>query len=166
MDKTYPQRTHMIIRALEKDKDPFRPKQEDEEVLGAEYPYLSAIVALMYLANNTRPDIAFMVNCLTRHSVAPTMCHWNDINNILRYLNGTIELGLFFQRNQESDLIGYDDASYLSDPQNGRSQIGFVFLHGGTTISWKSTKHTLIAMLTNHSETITLYEASRECAWL
>jgi hypothetical protein len=26
IDKTYPQRTHMIVRALEKDKDPFMPK--------------------------------------------------------------------------------------------------------------------------------------------
>jgi hypothetical protein len=96
MDKAYPQRTPMIVRALEKDKDPFRPKQEGEEVFGAEYPYLSAIGALMYLANNTRPDIAFTVNCLIRHSAAPTMRHWNDIKNILRYLNGTIDLGLFF----------------------------------------------------------------------
>jgi hypothetical protein len=83
MDKEYPQRTHMIIRALEKDKDPFRPKQEGEEVLGAEYTYLSVIGALMYLANNTRPDITFAVNCLVRHSAAPTMYHWNDIKNIL-----------------------------------------------------------------------------------
>jgi hypothetical protein len=140
MDKAYPQRTPMIIRALENDKDPFRPKQEGEEVLGAEYPHLSAIGALMYLANNTRSDIAFKVNCLARHSVAPTMHHWNGIKNILRYLNGTIDLGLFFQRNQESDLIGYADAGYLSYPQNGRSQIGFVFLHGETAISWKSAK--------------------------
>jgi hypothetical protein len=50
----------------------------------------------MYLANNTRPDIAYVVICLTRHSAAPTMRHWNDIKNILRYLNDTIDLGLFF----------------------------------------------------------------------
>jgi hypothetical protein len=37
----------------------------------------------MYLANNTRPDIAFTVNCLGRHSVAPTMRHWSAIKNIL-----------------------------------------------------------------------------------
>jgi hypothetical protein len=45
--------------------------------LGAEYSYPSAIGALMYLANNTRPDIVFALNCIVRHSVAPTMCHWN-----------------------------------------------------------------------------------------
>jgi hypothetical protein len=140
MDKAYLQRTLMIVRALEKDKDSIRPKQEGEEVLGAKYPYLSAIGALMYLASNTRPDIAFMVNCLVRHSATPIMRYWNNIKNILWYLNGTIDHGLFFQKNQESDLIAYADSSYLFDPQNGRSQIGFVFLHGGTAISWKSPK--------------------------
>jgi hypothetical protein len=89
--------------------------------LGVEYPYLSDIGVLMYLANNTRPDIAFTMNYLVRHSATPTMRHWNDIKNILRYLNDIIDLGLFFQRNQEFDLIGYANAGYLSDPQNGRS---------------------------------------------
>jgi hypothetical protein len=54
----------MIIHALEKDTGPFKPKQEGEEVLGAEYPYLSVIGALMYLANNTRLGIVFVLNCL------------------------------------------------------------------------------------------------------
>jgi hypothetical protein len=81
-------------------------------------------------------------------------------------LNDTIDLSLFFQRNQESNLIRYADAGYLFDPQNGRLQIGFVFLHGGTAISWKSVKHTLIATSTNHLEIIALYEASIESVWL
>jgi hypothetical protein len=72
----------MIVRALEKDKDQFMPKQKGEEVLRAEYPYLSVIGALMYLANNTRPNIAFMINCLGRHSATPIMRHWNGIKNI------------------------------------------------------------------------------------
>jgi hypothetical protein len=55
MDKAYSSKTPMVIRALEKDSDPFRRRQEGEEVLGYEYPYLSAIGALMYLANNTNP---------------------------------------------------------------------------------------------------------------
>jgi len=38
----------------------------------------------------------------------------------------------------------------------------FIILHGGTTTSWKSSKLTLVDMFTNHSEIITLYEASRE----
>ena len=63
-------------------------------------------------------------------------------------------------------MLGYDDVCYLSDPHNAISQSGFVFLHGGTAISWKSSKQTLVATSTNHSEIIALYEASRECVWL
>jgi hypothetical protein len=111
------------------------PKQEGEEVLGAKYSYLSVIGSLMYLTNNTRPDIALAVNCLVSHSAAPTIRHWNDIKNILKYLNDIIDLGLFFRRNQDSDLIEYADASYLSDPQNVRSQTRLVFLHRGTAVS-------------------------------
>jgi hypothetical protein len=41
-----------------------------------------------------------------------------------------------------------------------------VFLHDGTTISWKSYKQNLVATSTNYLEIIMLYEASRECIWL
>ena len=120
----------------------------------------------MYLANCTRPDIAFAVNLLARHSADPTHRHWMGAKCILRYLNGTKDLGLFFKKNHDPNMIGYTDAGYLSDPHNGKSQTGFVFLHGGTAISWKSSKQTLTATSTNHSEIIALYEASRECVWL
>jgi hypothetical protein len=166
MDKAYSARTPMIIHALQKDTNPFRSKEEGEEVLGPKYPYLSVIGVLIYLANNTRLNIAFVVNCLTRHNVTPTMRHWNNIKNILRYLVGTIDFGLLFHKNQESKLIGYADVGYLSDPRNVSSQTEYMFLHGGTTIYWKSCKQTLVATSTNHSKIVVLYEALRECAWL
>ena len=65
----------MVIRSLEVDKDPFRPKEENEKLLGPEVPYLSAIGALMYLANCTRLDIAFSMNLLARYSSASTLRH-------------------------------------------------------------------------------------------
>ena len=120
----------------------------------------------MYVANCTRPDIAFEVNLLARHSAAPMKCHWTGVKNIFRYLQGTIDLGLFYQFDQDKSIIGYTYASYLSNPHNARSQIEFVFVHRGMAISWKSSKQTLIATSTNHSEIIALYEASRECVWL
>jgi hypothetical protein len=127
MDKAYLATTPMIVCALKKDKDPFKLREEGEEVLGQEYPYLSPISALMYLANNTRPDIASTVNCLARHSAVSTMHCWNDIKNILRYLVGTIDLGQHFQKNQDSKIIGYADAGYLSDLLNAKLQTRYVF---------------------------------------
>jgi hypothetical protein len=166
MDKSYPNKTPMIVRSLEMETDQFRPRDEGDDILGPQVLYLSAIGALMYLANCTRPDIAFAVNLLARHSAAPTKRHWTGVKCILRYLNGTRDLGLFYKRGPNSNIIGYTDAEYLSDPHNGISQTGFVFLHNETTISWKSSKQTLVTTSTNHSEIVALYEASREYVWL
>jgi hypothetical protein len=135
-------------------------------VLGSEYPYISVIGALMYLANDTKPGIAFVVNLLARYNATPTMRYWNGVNDVLKYLQGTPDLGFFYQKNQDPSLISYTDAGYLSDLHNTRSHTGFVFLHGGMTISRKSIKQTLVATSTNHSKIIALYEAARECAWL
>jgi len=62
------------------------------------------------------------VNLLARHSAAPTKRHWTGAKQILRYLNGTKDLGLIFQKTNDPSLVGYIDAGYLSDPHNARSQ--------------------------------------------
>jgi hypothetical protein len=53
MEKAHPLSTPMIVRSLDVKKDHFRPREDDEEILGPEVSYLSAIGALMYLANCT-----------------------------------------------------------------------------------------------------------------
>ena len=94
----------------------------------------------MYLANYTRPDIAFAVNLLARYSSAPTRRHWNGIKHILRYLRGTTDLGLLYSNGSKPQLVGYADAGYLSNPHKDRSQIGYLFTNGNTAISWRSVK--------------------------
>jgi hypothetical protein len=87
----------MIGRSLHVDQDPYRPKEEGEEVLGAEYPYLSVIRALMYLANSTIPDIAFVVNLLARYNAEPTKRYWERIKDIFCYLQESKDLGSFYR---------------------------------------------------------------------
>jgi hypothetical protein len=72
MDKSYPSKTAMVVRSLDVEKDPFRTREDGEDILSSEFPYLSVIGALMYLATSTRPDIAFAVNLLARYNAAPT----------------------------------------------------------------------------------------------
>ena len=51
MDESHPVISPMVVRSLEVNKDPFCPKEENEELLSLEVPYLSAIDAIMYLSN-------------------------------------------------------------------------------------------------------------------
>ena len=43
--------------------------------------------------------------------------------------------GLFYSRGSKQEMIGYTEAGYLSDPHKARSQTGYVFTCGGTSIS-------------------------------
>ena len=102
-------------------KDPFRLHKENGEPLGPEVPYLSAIGALMYLANATRPDIAFSVNLLARYGSSLTRRLWNRVRHILRYLRGNSDMSMFYTNKDSADLVGHADAGYLSDPHKARS---------------------------------------------
>jgi len=46
--------------------DLLRPQENDEDLLGLEAPYLSAIETQMYLSDYTRYDITFAVNLLSK----------------------------------------------------------------------------------------------------
>ena len=44
-------------------------------------------------------------------------------------------MGFYYSKESKSQLIGYADTGYLSDPHKARSQKGYVFTYSETTIS-------------------------------
>ncbi|KAM1751068.1 hypothetical protein ACFX11_009231 [Malus domestica] len=74
-DKAKPSSTPTVVRILNAKRDPFRPNEDLEEILEPEVPYLSAIGALLYLAQCTGLDIFFTINLLARYNNAPTPRH-------------------------------------------------------------------------------------------
>ena len=75
-------------------------------------------------------------------------------------------MGLFYLKKSKQHLFGYADAGYLSNPHKAISQTRYVFNCNGTAISWRSFKHTMVAISSNYSKIIAIHEASRECIWL
>lgn len=55
----------------------------------------------MYLAVGTRPDIAFAVSNLSQFLTNPSLEHWKAAKRVLRYLQGTVELGIVYDGNCE-----------------------------------------------------------------
>ncbi|XP_050147323.1 secreted RxLR effector protein 161-like [Malus sylvestris] len=168
----------MVVQTLDAKCDPLCPKEDEDEILEPEVPYLNEIDASLHLAQCTRSDISFSVNLLARYSNTPTRRHWNGVKDIFHHLKGMMDLGLFYTHESlkeaailfghrvHSCLIGYADASYLSDSHRALSQMGYVFTVGDTTISWRSTKQSLVVTPSNHAEIFALHKASRKCFWL
>ena len=60
MDKVHYLSSPMVVQSLDVKNDPFRPYEKNEELLGLEVLYLSAIGALICLANCICPNILFL----------------------------------------------------------------------------------------------------------
>ena len=84
---------------------------------------------------------------------------------ILRYLRGTTSHALCFGG---SDIVlqGYVDVDMASDKDSGRSTIGYVFVVGGTTVSWIPKQQQVVALSITEAEYVAATEDSKEMIWL
>ncbi|UYV74425.1 K02A2.6-like, partial [Cordylochernes scorpioides] len=123
-----------------------------------QHTYQEALGMLMFLAVNTRPDIAYITSKLSQYSRQPKQMHWTAIKRVMRYLQGTIDLGVKFERGKTGILKSYTDASW-STTHDGKSYGGYVLKLGEATIDWKSSKQPLVALSTMEAEMIAACES-------
>lgn len=132
-------------------------------------PYREAVGSLLYVSCGSRPDIAFAVQQAGQHSSAPTEKHWTAVKRILRYLQGSKDKKIFYQRVHPSQFrpVGYCDANFGDSWQSGqtRSITGYIFLLGNAPISWASRKQSRIATSTQEAEATAVFEALKEAIW-
>ena len=87
---------------------------------------------------------------------------------MLRYLNGSLSLGLVSSKTEANqiDIKGYCDVDYAIDLDRWRSLTGYTFTLGGNLISWKSTLQHTVALSITKVEYVALIEAIKEAMWL
>ncbi|GJV01074.1 hypothetical protein Tco_1334643 [Tanacetum coccineum] len=119
----------------------------------------------MYVMTCTRLDIAFVVGKLSRYTSNPGTQHWQAIQRVLKYLKKTMDYSLTYT-GYSSILEGYTDASWISNTEDNSSTSGWVFLLGGSAISWASKKQTCITRSTMESKFVALAAAGKEAEWL
>lgn len=112
-------------------------ESETTELLSV--PYKEAIGCLMFISLLTRPDITYAVNNAAKFCEKPRTIHWTAVKRILRYLKGTLDFGIVYQRTSTTPkLTGFCDADYGGDIDTRRSRSGYVFKLGSSLIAWSS----------------------------
>ncbi len=100
--------------------------------------YRSVVGSLRYLVH-TRPDLAYSVGIVSRFMENPTTEHMSAVNQILRYVKGTINLGCTYIKGKEGLILrGYSDSDMAGDVDDRKSTTGMVFYLGPNPISWNS----------------------------
>ena len=114
--------------------------------------YRTLIGSLQYLTY-TRPNIAFVVNKLSQYLSIPKVQHWTACKRLLRYIKGTIGLGLWFSSSiGDLSLKVYTDADHAGYKETRRSTSGFSVFLGNNLIVWGSKKQSVVVRLVGEAE--------------
>lgn len=137
-----------------------------ENSLVGKIPYQEAVGALLYLAQGTRPDIAYAVNDVSRFNNCHDESHWKAIKRIFRYLRGTAGMKLRYSKSNDEGMIAYSDSDWASETDKRRSCTGYVIKMSGAAVCWSSKRQSIVALSSTEAEYIALSSTTCEIIWL
>ena len=85
--------------------------------------YKSMVGSLLY-STTKRPDIMQVVGLMGRFQSAPKETHLKVVKIIFRYLQGTLELGLWYPKDKNFNLTTYIDADWDDSIDDRKSTSG------------------------------------------
>ena len=138
---------------------------EDSESTDREQ-FQSAVGSLLYLSTMTRPDITYAVSNVAKFCANPAKEHWTAVKRIMRYLVGTMYLGLLYKKNELKSCVEFSDVDWAGDLDDRKSTSGYIFQLSGAAISWRSKKQACVALSTAEAEYIALASAAQEAVWV
>ncbi|XP_026450661.1 uncharacterized protein LOC113350753 [Papaver somniferum] len=121
-----------------------RDSIHDGKLLGNPLEYRTIVGSLQYLTH-TRPGICFGVNYIIQFMYAPTDIHIMLVKRILRYLKGSIALGLTITAGDMSFLTTYTDSDWAGCAETRRTTSGYAIFLGSSLIPWSSKRQSTIS---------------------
>ena len=97
---------------------------------------------------------------------APRDVHQAMLKRILRYVKGTVQLGIQLRAAPTPTITAYSDADWAGCPDTRRSTSGFCVFFGNSLISWSSKRQTTVSRSSAEAEYRAIANAVAECSWL
>ncbi|GJT98974.1 retrovirus-related pol polyprotein from transposon TNT 1-94 [Tanacetum coccineum] len=110
----------------------------DEDLLGIpvdQTRFRGMVGSLMYLTTS-RPDLVFTVCMCARYQAKPTKKYLEAIKRVFQYLKGTINMGLWYPKDNAMSLTAYADADHAGCQDSRRSTSGSAQFLGDRLVSW------------------------------
>nr|GEZ82661.1 zinc finger, CCHC-type [Tanacetum cinerariifolium] len=139
-------------------------KAEDGNPFDATY-YRSLIESLRYLLH-TRPDLSYSVGLLSRFMQDPKDHHLKAVKQVIRYIKGTKEHGIIYNKEGGCKITGYSDSSYGINTDQGKGTTRIVFYFEESPITWCTQKQPTVALSSCESEFMAATAAACQALWL
>ena len=127
--------------------------------------YRSMIGSLLYLTAS-RPDIMLVVGLVARYQAMPKQNHLLAVKRIFRYLQGTVQYGLWYPKGKRFIFTAYTDADWISSVDDRKSTSGGAFYLGKNLVAWLSKKQTSISLSTTEAEYIVAATCCIQVMWM
>ncbi|GJR09670.1 retrovirus-related pol polyprotein from transposon TNT 1-94 [Tanacetum coccineum] len=140
----------------------------DEDLSGIpvdQTQYRSMIGSLMYLTAS-RPDLVFAVCMCARYQSKPTKKHLEAVKRVFRYLQGSINMGLWYPKDTAMALTAYADADHAGCQDTQRSTSGGAQFLGDKLVSWSSKKQTSTSISSTEAEYIAMSGCCAQILWM
>ncbi|XP_071685521.1 secreted RxLR effector protein 161-like [Rutidosis leptorrhynchoides] len=127
--------------------------------------YRGMIGSLLYLMAS-RPDIMFSVCLCARFQENPKISHVEAVKRILRYLKGTMHLGLWYPKFTDVDIMCFVNSDHEGSLIDRNSTSGVCAFVGLCLTSLFSKKQTSIAISTTKAEYVAVWRACAQVLWM
>jgi len=141
---------------LSKEQCPKGVQLNDHELLLMQDNYRILVGTFIWLQTTTRIDILQTVLVLSQFVANPAWEHYKAAIRLLRYLQGTIDLGIEYSIESNPMLIGYADSDHASH-ECRRSIYSYIFMLAGGPIAWKNGFEDRFSLSTAESEIRAVY---------
>ena len=96
----------------------------------------------------------------------PREPHLDALKCILRYIRGTLHLGLVLRPFRQDDLVVYSDSDWAGCPDTRKSTSGYAVFLGDNLISWSSKRQNTVSRSSAEAEYRAVANAVAEASWL
>ena len=127
--------------------------------------YRGMISFLLYLTVS-RLDIMYSVCLCARFQSCPKESHLSVIKRILKYLKGTMNIGLWYPKSDNFELIGFSDVNFAGCKVERKNTSDTCHFLGRSLISWHSKKQNSVALSTVEVEYIATGLCCAQILWM
>lgn len=147
--------------------EPMKNSPDNEAEFMSTVPYRNVLGSLILLSTRTRPDISTAVSMLGKFQEKPGRSHSKLLQQVVRYLIGTIDHGLFLPKTAgKCVLYAWSDGDWARDNSNPRSRTGYLLTMSVSPIVWCSKLQTSTSLSSTEAEFYSLAYYTREVMWI